>query len=74
MVLDDYVRLLSVIRASETKLGIQKYVKQLMKQKIVYRTHPTCGLKTDDTVRWWQEIGLCFLRIVLPLFLCKFLA
>lgn len=63
MVLADYVKLLTVIRESRTKTGIRKYVKQLMKQKNISRTHPTCGLKTNDTERWWQEIGLRFLKL-----------
>lgn len=56
-VTDDYLRLLKVIYSSSKRFGIKKYIAQLMQQKNVSRTHPTCGLKTNEMVRWWEQIG-----------------
>lgn len=48
------------MKASKTNYGLKKYITQLNRQRQLLRTHPTYHLKTDDFVRWWEEIGQFF--------------
>lgn len=56
---DDYVKLLTVMEESKRKTGLRKYIDQLTKRRCIDRNHATWRMKADDTVKWWSEIGEC---------------